>query len=148
MDLIDSKYIGLVSSRLSKFKRVKPNLYNFRCPICGDSQKQKNKARGYLYGIKANTNYKCHNCGASMSLNNFLKHIDAVLHKQYTMEKFKDGHAGGRNFVVDEPVLKFETPQFKPKLDLPKASTNVAAKNKENVPVIKRMIPNQPKQVI
>jgi len=128
MDLIDSKYIGLVSSRLSKFKRVKPNLYNFRCPICGDSQKQKNKARGYLYGIKANTNYKCHNCGASMSLNNFLKQIDAVLHKQYTMEKFKDGHAGGRNFVVEEPVLKFETPQFKPKLDLPKASTNVAAK--------------------
>jgi predicted RNA-binding Zn-ribbon protein involved in translation (DUF1610 family) len=128
MDLIDSKYIGLVSSRLSKFKRVKPNLYNFRCPICGDSQKQKNKARGYLYGIKANTNYKCHNCGASMSLNNFLKQIDTVLHKQYTMEKFKDGHAGGRNFVVEEPVLKFETPKFKPKLDLPKASTNAAAK--------------------
>ena len=128
MDLIDSKYIGLVSSRLSKFKRVKPNLYNFRCPICGDSQKQKNKARGYLYGIKANTNYKCHNCGASMSLNNFLKQIDTVLHKQYTMEKFKDGHAGGRNFVVEEPVLKFEPPEFKPKLDLPKASTNTAAK--------------------
>ena len=39
MDIIDSKYIGLVSSRLQKFKRVKPNLFNFRCPICGDSQK-------------------------------------------------------------------------------------------------------------
>ena len=128
MDLIDSKYIGLVSSRLSKFKRVKPNLYNFRCPICGDSQKQKNKARGYLYGIKANTNYKCHNCGASMSLNNFLKQIDAVLHKQYTMEKFKDGHAGGRNFVVEEPKLVFEPPKFKPKVDLPKASENPQAK--------------------
>ena len=38
MDLVDSKYIGLVSSRLQKFKRVKPDLYNFRCPICGDSQ--------------------------------------------------------------------------------------------------------------
>ena len=38
MDIIDSKYIGLVSSRLQKFKRVKANLYNFRCPICGDSQ--------------------------------------------------------------------------------------------------------------
>ena len=42
MDIIDSKYIGLVSSRLDKFKRVKPNLFNFRCPICGDSQKHKN----------------------------------------------------------------------------------------------------------
>ena len=38
MDIIDSKYIGLVSSRLQKFKRVKANLYNFRCPICGDSR--------------------------------------------------------------------------------------------------------------
>ena len=103
MDLVDSKFIGLVSSRLTKFKKVKPNLYNFRCPICGDSKKHKNKARGYLYQVKTNTNFKCHNCGSSMSLNNFIKEIDTVLHKQYSMEKFKEGHAGGRNFVVDDP---------------------------------------------
>ena len=88
MDLVDSKYVGLVSSRLLKFKRVKPNLYNFRCPICGDSKKQRSKARGYIYGIKENVNFRCHNCGASMSLNNFLKQLDTVLHKQYIMEKF------------------------------------------------------------
>jgi predicted RNA-binding Zn-ribbon protein involved in translation (DUF1610 family) len=128
MDLVDSKYIGLVSSRLPKFKRVKANLYNFRCPICGDSQKQKNKARGYIYPIKTNTNFKCHNCGASMSLNNFLKEVDPTLQKQYAMEKFKEGHAGGRNFVVEEPKLNFEAPKFKPKLDLPKADVNPAAK--------------------
>ena len=123
MDLVDSKYIGLVSSRLQKFKRVKSNLYNFRCPICGDSQKHKNKARGYLYDVKNNTNFKCHNCGASMSLNNFLKQVDPVLHKSYTLEKFKEGHTG-RNFVVDEPVFKFEAPKFKKKLELLKASEN------------------------
>ena len=128
MDLVDSKYIGLVSSRLPKFKRVKANLYNFRCPICGDSQKHRNKARGYIYPIKANTNFKCHNCGASMSLNNFLKEVDPVLQKQYAMEKFKEGHAGGRNFVVEEPKFKFEEPKFKPNLDLPKASRNPADK--------------------
>ena len=122
MDIIDSKYIGLISSRLQKFKRVKANLYNFRCPICGDSQKHKNKARGYFYQIKTNTNYKCHNCGASLSFNNFLKQIDATLHKQYILEKFKEGHAGGRNFVVQEPKFDFTKPVFKPKLDLPKAS--------------------------
>ena len=88
MDLIDSKYIGLVSSRLQKFKRVKADLYNFRCPICGDSQRNKNKARGYIYPVKNNTNFKCHNCGASLSLNNFLKKLDPSLHKQYTLEKF------------------------------------------------------------
>ena len=121
MDLVDSKYIGLVSSRLKKFKRVKADLYNFRCPICGDSQKHKNKARGYFYQVKNNTNFKCHNCGASLSLNNFLKQLDNVLHKQYIMEKFKEGHTG-KNFVVEEPKFDFKKPEFKSKLDLPLCS--------------------------
>ena len=128
MDIIDSKYIGLVSSRLQKFKRVKPNLFNFRCPICGDSQKHKNKARGYFYQVKTNTNFKCHNCGASSSFNNFLKQIDSTLHKQYTMEKFKEGFAGGRNFVVEEPKLEFKKPVFRKKLDLPRATEVPIAK--------------------
>ena len=126
MDHIDSKFIGLISSRLSKFKKVKSNLYNFRCPVCGDSQRNKNKARGYIYAVKTNTNFKCHNCGASMSLNNLIKHIDVSLHKQYTLEKFKDGHTG-RNFVVDEPTFQFEAPKFKKKLKLPKATENAKA---------------------
>ena len=121
MDLVDSKYINLVSSRLQKFKRVKPDLYNFRCPICGDSKKNKSKTRGYLYVVKANTNYRCHNCGASMSLNNFLKQVDPAVHKQYTLEKFKSGHTG-RNFVADEPTFTFEEPKFKTKLSIPPCS--------------------------
>jgi len=123
MDLVDSKYIGLVSSRLQKFKRVKDNLYNFRCPICGDSQKNKNKTRGYIYQVKNNTNFKCHNCGASMSFNNLLKEIDVNLHKQYTLEKFKEGHTG-KNFVVEAPKFEFTKPVFKKTINLPKASTN------------------------
>jgi hypothetical protein len=129
MDLIDSKYIGLVSSRLQKFKRVKLNLYNFRCPICGDSQKNKNKTRGYFYSVKNNTNFKCHNCGSSLSFNNFLKKIDPTLHQEYSMEKFKEGFTG-KNFVVEEPKFEFQfkTPTFKTKLNLPKASENETAK--------------------
>jgi len=125
MDLVDSNYIGLVSSRLSKFKRVKANLYNFRCPICGDSKKYKNKARGYFYGIKENVNFRCHNCGASMTFSNFLKEIDNVLHKQYIMEKFKEGFAGVKGgSAIEKPVeLKFETPKFKTSINLPLAST-------------------------
>ena len=127
MDLVDSKYVGLVSSRLQKFKRVKDNLYNFRCPICGDSQKNKNKTRGYIYQVKNNINFKCHNCGASMSFNNFVKTIDPTLHKQYTLEKFKEGHTG-RNFVVEAPKLEFTKPVFKKSINLPKASSNPIAK--------------------
>jgi len=127
MDLIDSKYIGLVSTRLQKFKRVKADLYNFRCPLCGDSQRNKTKARGYLYSVKNNTNFKCHNCGTSLSFNNFLKELDSTLHKQYTLEKFKEGHTG-KNFVVEEPKFEFVKPVFKKKLDLPKASEISVAK--------------------
>jgi len=127
MDLVDSKYIGLVSSRLQKFKRVKADLYNFRCPICGDSQKHKNKARGYFYSVRADINFRCHNCGASMTFSNFLKQIDPTIHKQYVFEKFKVGHTG-RGSVVEEPKFNFEPPKFKPRVDLPKASENSAAK--------------------
>ena len=123
MDFVDVKYINLISSRFQKFKKVKNNLYNFRCPICGDSQRNKSKARGYLYQVKNNTNYKCHNCGVNISFNNFLKEIDLVIHKQYIFEKFKEGKTG-KNFVVEEPTFNFETPSFKPKLNLPKASEN------------------------
>ena len=127
MDLVDSKFIGLVSSRLQKFKKIKSNLYNFRCPICGDSQKNKSKTRGYLYAVKADVNFRCHNCGASMTLSNFLKAIDPVIHKQYVFERFKDGHTG-RGTVVEEPKFNFESPIFKKSIDLPRASEIPIAK--------------------
>jgi len=121
MDLVDSKYIGLLSSRLQKFKKVKPDLYNFRCPICGDSKKNKSKARGYLYVVKNNTNYKCHNCGVNVSFTNFLKQLDPSLYSEFTLEKFKSGNTG-KNFVTPEPKFNFQKPKFKAKLDLPKVS--------------------------
>lgn len=127
MDFVDQRYINLVSSRLTLFKKKSSSLYNFRCPICGDSQKQKNKARGYFYVVKNNTNFKCHNCGINISFNNFLKQIDVTLHKQYVFEKFKEGKTG-KNFVVEEPKFEFSKPVFKKSLDLPKASQVSVAK--------------------
>ena len=127
MDHVDSKFIGLLSPRLEQFKKVKGNLYNFRCPICGDSKKNKNKTRGYLYQVKTNTNFKCHNCGINISFNNFLKDLDPSLYKEYVFEKFKDGHTG-KNFVTTSPEEVFKnflptSPNFKKKvlIDLPSA---------------------------
>jgi hypothetical protein len=64
-----------------------------------------------------------------MSLNNFLKKLDPILHKQYTMEKFKEGHTG-KNFPTPTPKLEFKAPTFKKKtkISLPKASSNSEAK--------------------
>jgi transcription elongation factor Elf1 len=127
MDFVDTKFISILSPRLQKFKKIKNNLYNFRCPICGDSQKNKNRARGYFYQVKNNSNFKCHNCGLNISFNNFLKQVDVELHRQYIFEKFKEGNTG-RNFQADEPVFKFEKPKFKTSLDLLKAVENKKAK--------------------
>ena len=136
MDHIDAKYISLLSPRLERFKRIKQNLYNCRCPICGDSQKNKSKARGYLYTIKTSVNYRCHNCGASMTLNSFLKKVDATLQSQYSLEKFKDGKTG-KGSTTNEPnvleVAKESKPRFKRRIriELPGAyeeETSTSAK--------------------
>jgi predicted RNA-binding Zn-ribbon protein involved in translation (DUF1610 family) len=127
MDFVDVKYISILSPRFEKFKKVKNNLYNFRCPLCGDSQKNKSKARGYLYQVKNNTNYKCHNCGVNISFNNFLKQVDSNLHKQYTFEKFKE-NTSGKNFPTEEPKFNFDKPKFKSTINLPKAVENLKAK--------------------
>jgi hypothetical protein len=100
--LIDRKYLSLLSSRLSKFVVKGNGLYNFRCPLCGDSQKHKNKARGYCYPQKNNLFFKCHNCDASTTFPKFLEQIDSNLYKEYIMERFKDGETGKANYQKPE----------------------------------------------
>ena len=86
---VDIKYLNLLSVRLDKFKRKKPNLWNFRCPYCGDSQKNKNKARGFVFELKGDLMYKCHNCGVSVPFPKLLQDQDTELYKEYRMEKFQ-----------------------------------------------------------
>ena len=127
MDFIDETFIERVAPRLQNFKKVKPKLYNFRCPYCGDSSRSKKKARGYLYPVENNTNYKCHNCGISLSFNNFLKEIDSALHKEFTIEKYKAGFTG-KNFVVETPKFETSKPNFRERVGLPTASKNDVAR--------------------
>ena len=107
---------------MTLFSRKKADLYNFRCPYCGDSQKRRNKARGYLFKIKNNFTYKCHNCGVGRSLANFLKDQDTHLYDQYIMEKFKEGSTG-KGTATPNPKLIFSKPKFvKKDIDLEKIS--------------------------
>ena len=114
MSYLDSKYIGLISPRLEKFKKVREGLYNFRCPYCGDSSRNKNKTRGYIYRSKNDYNFKCHNCGVSRSFTYFLKDRDRPLYDQYVMERFSEGLTG-KGSVTPEPEFKFESPKFRDK---------------------------------
>lgn len=115
MDFVEDKYIRFLSTRLEKFKHVKSGLYNFRCPYCGDSQKHKNKARGYFFLKKTEFIYKCHNCGAGRTLSNFLKDNAPDLHDQFIMEKYREG-ATGRGRYTPNPEYKSAKPKFAKKV--------------------------------
>ena len=89
---IEIKYLNLLSPRLDKFKQKKDYLWNFRCPVCGDSQRNRNKVRGFVFQVKGNLLYKCHNCGYSVPLPKLIELLDPVLYKEYRLEKFKDSN--------------------------------------------------------
>ena len=108
---IDVKYLNLLSNRLLLYKQKREYLWNFRCPICGDSQKKSTKARGYIHRKENDLFYKCHNCGVGRTFSNFLKELDVRLHSEYIMERYKTGENKFSNYK--EPKFKFETPKFK-----------------------------------
>ena len=87
---IDVKYINLCSSFLEKFKQKHTNLWNFRCPICGDSKKSSTKCRGFVYEKRNKYFYKCHNCNYGTSFNKFLEKISPALHKAYITEQYTE----------------------------------------------------------
>jgi len=91
---IDRKYLGFVSSKLEQFKQKQTDLYNFRCPYCGDSKKNKLKARGYVYRKSNDYFFVCHNCGKSTTFSKFLEYTDGTTYKQYILERYTAGETG------------------------------------------------------
>jgi hypothetical protein len=117
--LIDKKYINLVSPQLQRFKWKSESLANCRCPLCGDSQKNKTKARGFFFPKKNDYFYKCHNCGIGHTIYKFLEIVAPVLCREYALERWRNGENGHSNYT--KPI---ETEIIKPKIrmSLPKVS--------------------------
>jgi hypothetical protein len=90
LSYLDQKYLGMISGRLRNFRQKDRNLYNFSCPICGDSATDRRKARGYAYEKSGDLMFHCHNCSVSMSVRNLIKQLDPELHSEYMLEKFVD----------------------------------------------------------
>ena len=88
---IDAKYANILGSRLRNFKQKNDYLWNYSCPVCGDSSKNKLKSRGYIYRAKADLFCKCHNCGHSTNIGNLIKHVDPKLYDEYVLERYKAG---------------------------------------------------------
>lgn len=114
---IDLKYLKMVSFRLEGFSQKNQELYNFRCPFCGDSQKKKSKKRGFAYRKGNDIFYKCFNdetCGTTFY--NFLNRLDSNLAKEYSLERFREGETKTHNYT--KPKFEFKKPVFKTKEEL------------------------------
>lgn len=88
---IDAKYAQILGSRLRNFKQKDDYTWNFSCPVCGDSSKNKLKARGYIYRAKQDLFVKCHNCGYGTNIGNLIKYVDHTLYDEYVLERYKAG---------------------------------------------------------
>jgi hypothetical protein len=116
---IDRTFLLRLSPKLSKFTQKKEDLYNFRCPLCGDSQKNKSKSRGYVYRKKNDYFYMCHNCGVSTTFFNLLDKVDPNLSKEYSLERYKDSASGNNYIKPNFEEFKTELPKFKKTLGIP-----------------------------
>lgn len=87
---LDEKYLRLLSPSLEHFTQKHPRVFNFRCPLCGDSEQNQRKARGYCFPKSATLIYKCHNCGIALPFAALLKRVSRRLFDEYMMEKLKD----------------------------------------------------------
>jgi transcription elongation factor Elf1 len=113
-DYIDAKYLNLLSSQLEQFKRKNDNLWNFRCPFCGDSEKDKTKARGYVFQKDADLIFKCHNCGHGTNLPKLVKHVNPEMYKEYSLEKFGsrvNKHSANTTYKKVD-IRRMRKPQF------------------------------------
>ena len=109
---IDIKFLHSISHRLENFKKKSENLWNCRCPICGDSSRNKKKARGYFMRGKDGLFYKCHNCGVSMHFGTFLKQFDGNQYGQYTIERYSESIGPQK---AHKHKFEFEEPKFEKK---------------------------------
>lgn len=102
--IIEQKYIELLSSELRNFKQVRRGVYNFSCPLCGDSVSSKKKSRGYFLLKDSNYIYFCHNCLESISFYNFLKTYDERLFSEYKRELYKESGKGDKIYKKKEEI--------------------------------------------
>ena len=113
---IDVKYLKLVSVRIEGFTQKNADLWNVRCFYCGDSQKKKNKKRGFFYKKDNNIFYRCFNCEQSTTLYKTLEFLDPSLAREYQLERFTEG--GSKHGNYEKPKFEFKKPIFNKKIQL------------------------------
>ena len=79
MDYTQLTYINRISSGLRNFRRNNDK-WIFSCPLCGDSKKDRRKARGEIYEKDNIVWFYCHNQCGGLNFDNFLKRYDESIY--------------------------------------------------------------------
>ena len=141
MSYIDTKYLNIIGPQLLQFKKKGDFLWNFRCPYCGDSQKSRTKARGFVYRKKNDLFYKCHNCGTGTTLGKLIEYVDSKVHKDYILERYRCGVKTNN----PEPEFKYDVPIFRKKgvLKSLKSIADLSTDHPARKIVEERLIPSE-----
>lgn len=114
MHWVDRSWISRLTPYLEQFTWKSDTLANFRCPLCGDSQKDKLKCRGYLFIKNGDWQFKCHNCGRGYKFRNFLYNAFPEEYKAYRMEVMRERATMSRPFVPQDTLEKRLTVEIQP----------------------------------
>ena len=90
--MLDVMWLGRVSYKLDKFKRMSPSSHTYacRCMVCGDSQSKANKLSFYFYTKKGSLNFECKRCGYSGSFWRFIHEQFPQDAEDYKREFYKE----------------------------------------------------------
>ncbi len=91
MNWLENKYTYLAGGRCRNFKRISDSVYQFSCPICGDSKRHPRKARGYITSKGGNVWYTCHKACGSMPFHRFIQRVDPAMYADYLKERVTSG---------------------------------------------------------
>lgn len=99
----DVTYMERLSTSLDHCVRRGQYVWNFRCPICGDSERNSSKTRGYVYPSVDHLSYKCHNCGLSTSFYHLLKLVSPPLFSEYNLNRYRPQSSTGIMRLLEKP---------------------------------------------
>lgn len=112
MDYIDYQYCLQLGTYLKGFieKRKNPFQWNFRCNLCGDSEKNERKKRAWIIEYSHdNVRFFCHNCQESHSLKWFMKQVDPDLYRRYVADKFLAENKSPATATPEPSKSEFDT---------------------------------------
>jgi len=102
---LEEKYLRFLAPQLNRFAQKNRHTWNFRCPLCGDSEVKKTKARGYIFAKQQMLMFKCHNCDIALPFVALLRRMSPRLYDEMLLEQMREAPK-----AIEAPPIVLESP--------------------------------------